>query len=356
MIDTNYLSSIRASLQIPQAVTKNNAGISIETVPSDTTVSSGNVTIGGGRAMMLTRLFKVADPADEPPVEYNPDRPSGLVYDYLTLEARGQVSKMYEYASANGIDLKQVDRLAASYAHYLMRPGASFEGGFSNGQPNYAEFSPEDENKILNVLASKAINDTTIMDHGFLNYVLNAKTWGDIGFVQELVFAFSPSGSDGSANPNAVIPLRPWQKKELVLAELRSQGWDGRTTPAEFASLRDGQQDARERGGVSGLQEGPLGQYASRLNKELVAYLTEEDQGLLGQIYALAEKKGESLGRIDQMAVNLSLLRMQEAMTRSLLDTKPQESEKAGKDGKSETRHANTMQVILNNELARLSE
>ncbi|MDR1888530.1 MAG: hypothetical protein LBQ81_04005, partial [Zoogloeaceae bacterium] len=178
--------------------------------------------IKSGWELMLSRLWEVDDPNYEPPYMSRFERSgyNGKVYAFMNNNDRQLVSELYEYARDNGISFDKVDNFAFYLSHYRetqdSQPG--YLGGVSN-KGYTAEFKPEDEKIIQRLLTSKAIKDTTI-DHGFLERMFNLpnKTSHgsiDFEFLQEVVFSHSASGSDGAADPDAVVPLRPWQIVEM---------------------------------------------------------------------------------------------------------------------------------------------
>ncbi|MDR1890507.1 MAG: hypothetical protein LBQ81_14260, partial [Zoogloeaceae bacterium] len=183
---------------------------------------SAIVDIKSGWELMLSRLWEVDDPNYEPPYvsQFERDSYRGKVYSFLNYEDRKLVSELYEYARDNGISFNKVDDFAFYLSNYRSCPDVN-PGylGFIDYSDNPGEFRPEDEKIIQRLLTSKAIKDTTI-DHGFLNLMFNSpnKTAHggiDFEFLQEVVFSHSASGSDGAADPDAVVPLRPWQIVEM---------------------------------------------------------------------------------------------------------------------------------------------
>ncbi|MDR1888048.1 MAG: hypothetical protein LBQ81_01460, partial [Zoogloeaceae bacterium] len=134
----------------------------------------------------------------------------------------------------------------------------------------------------------------------------------------EVVFSHSASGSDGAADPDAVVPLRPWQIVEMFKQSYRDQGWDeNKMTLFEFQGRQAGWWPTEE--------EGKFGAYANRINGFMRGFLNDNDKDLLGLAYAMAEEKGEKPEKIDKLAIELALLRMQQYMEGKLQPDTPKE-------------------------------
>jgi hypothetical protein len=276
--------------------------------------ASSIVEIKSGRELMLSRLWEISRPDYEPPYlsRFERDGYNGKVYAFLNSDDRNLVSELYEYARDNGIGFEKVDSFAFNLACYREFPDSQsgYLGGA--GDKNFtAEFREEDEKIIQRLMTSNAIRDTTI-DHAFLEYMFdrpNKTIRSDFSFefLQEVVFSHSASGSDGSANPDAVVPLRPWQKLEMFRQGFRDQGWN-----EEKIGLEDFL--AQQRGDVASKEEGRFGKYAGRINPFMRSFLTHDDKNLLGLAYAMAEEKGEKLEKIDKLAHHLALFRIQQDM------------------------------------------
>jgi hypothetical protein len=161
------------------------------------------------------------------------------------------------------------------------------------------------------------MNNTTALDHGFLRDILTPGLLGrydsptaEFEFLQEIVFAFSSSGDE--ADPNAVAPLRPKDLAEMKLAQFRSQGWDGGITPFEF----DLRQQAIARG--ENPDDGLFGKYQKRM-QGYRAFFTENDKKILGEAYEMASGNEADLKRIDKLAAELGVLRLQQQLAGELL-------------------------------------
>ncbi|MDR1888493.1 MAG: hypothetical protein LBQ81_03800 [Zoogloeaceae bacterium] len=315
--------------------------------------SSTVVSLGSGYDVMLSRLFHVDSRADEPPVEYNRDLPSGSVYRFLSMNDRKQIARIYEYALDKGIDLEKVDMLAfklGSYRDISDRRGADnyiFSYNPQTGQLNVPEFSPENEAIALRILTSKAINNTTVLDHGFLQDILTPGRLGsasrptaEFEFLQEIVFAFSSSGEE--ADPNANVPLRPKDLAEMKLAQFRSQGWDSSTTtPWEF-ELR---QQAIARG--ENPDGGFFGKYQNRMNGYM-AFFTDNDKSIIGKAYEMASGNDMDMKRIDKLTAELGALRLQQQLTGELIrSTTNREADK--------THEVDTAHLAILGEMRRMS-
>lgn len=271
---------------------------------------SAKVTISG-RAVMLSRLFRTADPALEPQVEVNKNKPSGSVWNFLTREDRTTLAKVYEYAGNNGIDPLKVDNLAFDLACYRHSEGVLGYSGCDydlTGQPVTRSFKPADEAIAQRILTSKAINDTVI-DQGYLRQALDpgysATHAVDFEFLQQVVFAFSASGSDGAADPNAKPVIRP---KAADFAPIRiEQPDDGKSLVQErlFGLTRSGERVAPE------------------VNSPLLGYLNDMDKALLAGRYHEALRRGEGregIEKVDKLALSLATQRWQQQMFSMLND------------------------------------
>ena len=293
-----------------------------------TTMPSVIVDIKSGRELMISRLWEVNDQNYDPVQVSRFERDSyrGKVYSFLNQEDRKLVSELYEYARDKEIGFEKVDSFAFGLAHYRQYPDSQpgYLGGASD-KSFTAEFWPEDEKIILNLLTSNAIKDTTI-DHGFLAYMFElpnktARTNFSFEFLQEVVFSHSASGSDGSADPDAVVPLRPWQKLEMFRQGYRDQGWDiDKMTLQEFQGRQEGWWPT---------EEGQFGRYANRIDDFMRGFLKDDDKTMLGLAYAIAEKKAEKLEKIDKLAIELALMRMQQQMQGELQADAPKDDKKA---------------------------
>ena len=303
-----------------------------------------------GKDLMLSRLFHISDPSLEPPVEYNHDRSYGLVYDFLTTADRKQIAQIYDYAVSQGKDLEQVDLLAFNWANYRSRPDCSpaiyfndrkgiVEGGYdpTTGKLAYAEFDPESEAIAQRLLTSKALNDNTIINSDFLRVDMEPGRFGKrslehMQFVQELVFAFSPSGD--AVNPNATLPLRPHELAEMKYAELRAKGWDSsKMTALEFESKTLAVARGENPNG------GLFGKYQNRLDSHLSGFFTAGDKSILGEAYEMASDKGVDLKRIDKLAAELGALRIQQQLTGELIRATTNRDADADKRGEMDMAH-----------------
>jgi hypothetical protein len=178
-----------------------------------------------GEAIMIARLFGGSTEAAQK-VEYQltVSNLSGSFCNFLTLSDRATLAKVYEYASANGIDLKEVDWLAVGLGTYRACGPSPAEGALgqlwesATGNPIVGNFSDETQAIANSVLTSKAMNDTAL-DHGFIESLFNPDKLGAsytmdrqgvskgqefLAAVRQIVFAFSASGSDGASDPARV--------------------------------------------------------------------------------------------------------------------------------------------------------
>ena len=322
--------------------------------PSSATPAASTSVNISGRALLLSRVFKVNDPGKEPKVEYDTQKTfthSGMpVYNYLTTQDRNQLSQIYEHAANKGYDLKIVDELAFQWAYYRSSPNTESslrynaskgmaEGAFdpTTGQLIVAEFNPEDEAIAQRLLTSKAFtHNNSIIPGNVLNAILDPGRGGkhsaeNLSFIQEVVYAFSPSGD--ANDPTAVVPLRPRDIAEMKLAQLRSQGWDGSTTPLAFIDKKE----ALERGEHP--NGGLFGKYQNRLDSHLSGFFTAGDKSILGEAYEMASDKGVDLKRIDKLAAELGALRIQQQLTGELIRATTNRDADADKRGEMDMAH-----------------
>ena len=344
---TNYSNQISFQVKTPVS------GSATPAKPAEAAVQSSTVvSLGSGYDVMLSRLFHVDSRADEPPVEYNRDLPSGSVYRFLNMNDRKQIAGIYEYALDKGIDLAQVDMLAFKLGRYrdiADRRGPDddiFSYNPQTGQLNVPEFSPENEAIAQRILTSKAINNTTALDHGFLKDILTPGRLGsasrptaEFEFLQEIVFAFSSSGDE--ADQNATVPLRPKDLAEMKLAQFKSQGWDSSTTtPWEF-ELR---QQAISRG--ENPDGGLFGKYQNRMSG--YAFFTDNDKSLIGKAYEMASGNDPDMKRIDKLTAELGALRLQQQLTGELIRS-------ATNGDAAKTNEVDTAHLAILGEMRRMS-
>lgn len=269
---------------------------------------SATVSISG-RAIMLSRLFN-SDGSVEPRVETTTttNNTSGSVYSFLTKSDREMLATVYEYASVNGIDPLKVDGLAFDLAVYR-RAGS---GGPSDtagklydlqGNPLIPEFNAQDEAVAQRVLTSKAMGDTLI-DRGFLEAVFTPTRMSvhasDFSFLEDVVYAFSASGSDGATNPDAK-PVVRYRAEDFPPLKL-----DDRTVEAGSKTMLSRLLGKDLTGNVGAL--GALS--ANEGITKLLDLLSDNDKDMLSRLYAIAQTRNEDLSKIDNMALMLGSYRM----------------------------------------------
>lgn len=276
-----------------------------------------------GRAVLLSRLFRTSDPNANPAIEYSTTTSnlSGSVYSYLNSSDRATLATVYEYANANGIDPIKVDNLAFDLGVHRRMQASNGPGGSPDtngllfhldGTPLISEFKPADEAIAQRLLASNAVNDTKI-DHGFLQSELNpgrSPTHAvDFNFLQQIVFAFSASGSDGSADPNATPVVRAKKEDFQPIKIPGTQAHDGNAIMlARLFNVVDGSKSSSM-----------ANQGDSATKSTLANYLTSNDRAQLSLMYSLAEQRGEDLSKVDKLAMTLSAGRMRESLMFSSL-------------------------------------
>lgn len=288
------------------------------TATSSANGASTKVTLSG-KAVMLSRLFNTTDPSLEPKVETNKSKPAGLVFDFLTHDDRQMLAKLYDYAGSNGVDPLKVDNVAFDLACYRQSEGILGYHGCDydlTGQPVARSFNPADEAIAQRILTSKAVNDTGI-DHGFLSKILDpgyfSKHASDFQFLQQVVFAFSASGSDGAADPNAKPVVRP-QASDFSPIKIE-QADDGKSLVQErlFGLTRSGER------------------VPSAVNSPLLGYLTDMDLAFLTGKYDEALRRGEGregIEKVDKLALLLATQRWSQQMISMLSDERQTPSPK----------------------------
>ncbi len=257
---------------------------------------------------MLSRLFN-SDGSVEPKIETSTttSNTSGSVYNFLTKSDREMLATVYEYASANGIDPLKVDGLAFDLGGYRMSgPGGPPDTAGKmydlQGNPRIPEFNAEDEAVAQRVLTSKAMGDTLI-DHGFLEAIFTPTKRSvhasDFSFLEDVVYAFSATGSDGATDPNAKPVVRykaedfPPLKLDDQAVELGSKTMRSRLSGKELA------------GSV-----GALGTLSPNENiTKLLDLLSDNDKDMLSRLYAIAQSRNEDLSKFDNMALMLGSYR-----------------------------------------------
>ena len=269
-----------------------------------------------GRAMMLSRLFHTSDPNANPSIEHSATTSnlSGSVYSFLNTSDRQVLSKLYNYASSNGIDPEKVDRVAFDLGCYRMdgSSGSDDTAGALydlQGNPIISEFNAPDEAAAQKILTSKAMGDTSI-DHGFLRTVLTPTKVplhaSDFGFLQQAVFAFSATGSDGSADPNASPVIRP-KKDDFPQLKLNTNTNESGNTTLLSRLLPD-------------TQHSNSNASDSANSSVFFNYLNHNDKELLGNLYSIAKKQGDDLTKVDRLATALGAYRMKEQLITNFLD------------------------------------
>ena len=160
-----------------------------------------------GHAMLLSRLFHTENPNAAPPVvtKMTTDNLTGNGYSFLRMEDRKLLERAYEYASANGMDLEQVDAMAFDLSHYrfLEANGTTTEqtgiAGLydAEGNPWVGRFNKQDSELAKRMLTNPVINETSL-DKGFLAFILNPQRTSvhAVSFesLEKFISVLSPSG------------------------------------------------------------------------------------------------------------------------------------------------------------------
>jgi len=262
-----------------------------------------------GTAILLSRLFN-SDGSVEPRVETTTttSNTSASVYSFLTKSDREMLATVYEYASANGIDPLKVDGLAFDLGGYRMSgPGGPPDTAGKmydlQGNPRIPEFNAEDEAVAQRVLTSKAMGDTLI-DHGFLEAIFTPTKRSvhasDFSFLEDVVYAFSASGSDGATNPDAK-PVVRYRAEDFPPLNLDDQTVD---SGSKIMLSRLLEKDLAGTIDALGMLSG--NEHITRL----LDLLSDNDKDMLSKFYASAQIRNEDLSKIDDMAIMLGSYRI----------------------------------------------
>lgn len=311
MISVNLGSSSAAgssSAVEPGSKKTQAAAPSSQETAADKSRESATVSISG-RAIMLSRLFN-SDGSVEPKIETTTttSNTSASVYSFLTKSDREMLSTVYEYASSNGIDPLKVDGLAFDLGAYRMAgPGGPLDGAGklfdSQGNPLIPEFNAADEAVAQRVLTSKAMGDTLI-DRGFLEAIFSPTRISvhasDFSFLEEVVYAFSASGSDGATDPDAK-PVVRYKAEDFPPLNLDDEAVaSGNETMLSRLLGKD----------VSG-NIGALGTLVGNEGiTKLLDLLSDNDKDMISRLYAIAQSRNEEFSNIDSLAAMLGSYRM----------------------------------------------
>lgn len=195
--------------------------------------SGGDKLTLSGHAMLLSRLFHTDDPNARPPVEtsFGTHNLSGNSGGFLKMEDRKLIERAYEYASANGMDLEQVDCLAAHLSSYrfLQVTGnntGEVTGAYDlEGNPWVGKLNAHDAELAKRMLTSQAIEETDL-DKDFLAFMLNPQRPGKgasglaLSFesLETFISALSPSGG-AAAQPADSAAAEPRTPSNAALAQ-----------------------------------------------------------------------------------------------------------------------------------------
>jgi hypothetical protein len=264
------------------------------------------VELSSGQAIMLSRLFHTTDLAATGMYTPGSAPSSGSVYNFLTAGDRNMLGSVYEYARNNGIDPSKVDDVAFDLGCFRSHPPSSYVDAVGkvfdlNGNSIVPEFSPADEAAARRILTSKAMSDTAI-PHDFLQHILNPGVAPghavNFGFLEQVVYATSKSGSDGATDPSAVLAARPAER----FAALQAAG-----------KVPSPEQMRSQAAGTPADAKDVFASFASRITG-VVPFLTDDDKTLLGSLYAAAVQKygpdSPRLKEIDAAARSLAALRL----------------------------------------------
>ena len=265
----------------------------------------------GGEAQVINRLFR-GDAKLATEVFYTArNHPgSGLGASFLTRQDRVMVASLYDQAAEQGWDLADVDMLAHRLASFRSAEGLRGDHvGISwdeNRKIKDYSLSPQNEAKALDILGSKAINNSALPSE-FVRFMLDPGFSGDmnpnVDFLGKVVFATSPDGN--AANPNAVIPPRPAERLAAAIAG---------GAPIHKPPIPDDSESS------------PLElfeKYSERVSA-FAPYLDESTQGMLGSMWAEAAQKhgpdSEQMRKVDVLARGLAISAMNARLFEGLGD------------------------------------
>src|SRR5690606_4383869 len=142
-------------------------------------------------------------------------------------------------------------------------------------------------------------------DRGFLEAVFTPTRMSvhasDFSFLEEVVYAFSASGSDGATNPNAKPVIR-YRAEDFPPLDLDSQ------------DVASGHNMMLSRLSENNLSSS-VGALSSLSDKEglikLLDLLNDNDKDIFSRFYAIAQIRNEELTGIDNLALMLGNYRMQ---------------------------------------------
>ena len=275
---------------------------------------------------MLSRLFHTSDSTANPAVAYgtSTSNSSGSVYSFLAPADRELVAKAYEFAGAHDIDPTKVDDLAFDLAIYR-RAGPSGPMDTTGklfdlqGRPIVSQLKPADEAVAARIHSSNVGAETEI-DHGFLESVLDPGRTPvhavDFEFLEDVVYALSASGADGSTNPNASIPPRAGDNPNPNASKPTSPSQEDANGDARATVLTRlfGTKEAISPPSVATVD---IGSRSARL----LDYLTPADRDLFSRIYSWAEASGQDLAKVDELAVSMGSYRARASLMQHLLSS-----------------------------------
>ena len=153
----------------------------------------------------MARVFHASSDANIP-VE-TVDSASAVASHFLTIKDRSQLESLYEYASANSIDLNHVDAVASDLASYRQIGGTPVGQRYDvNGYGVKYNFVPSDEQLANRILASSLMSDTSL-DHGFIKNLLDPNQSpthvSEFKFLEKAMSVFSPSGGNDASTSDA---------------------------------------------------------------------------------------------------------------------------------------------------------
>lgn len=294
----NNISSLGASNSAYQA--KNGAiasAASADASAKNQPSSSAQVTLSG-KAVMLSRLWRINDPSASAPKvlsSVTTNMLTGNSYDFLSSSDRKFLEKVYAYAQEKNIDLAQVDNLATDMAAYRMLyatngPGLSAIGPgnifTTDGKEIVYAFNESDYYTAERIKSDSALSSTEV-DGGFLRYALdpwqNSVHAVDFKFLERVVIDFSAE-TGRSINENTVTAGKGSSDLHFGV-----NGYYVKEKSSTSSSTSD---------------------KATNNTPNVLSYLSEQDRKQLIGAYKMLMSLGMSTEQLDQAATRLGSMRM----------------------------------------------
>lgn len=263
------------------------------------TPSSASTQVSlSGKAIMLSRLWRITDPSTSAPKvasSVTSNMLTGNSYDFLSTSDRKFLEKVYDYAQNKNIDLTEVDNLASDMAAYRMLyatngPGLSAIGPGNiftmDGKEIVYAFNESDYYTSERIKADSALNSTEV-DSGFLRYALdpwqNSVHAVNFKFLERVVIDFSAEAGR-AVNESA--------KKITSDVQFGVNGY--------YVKEASGQPIAKST-------------LSTNQTENVLGYLSEKDRKQLIGAYKMLMALGMSTEQLDKNVTRLGTIRMHES-------------------------------------------